>query len=513
MLRQGGNAVDAALAAAFASYVAESAISTLGGGGFALLKQPGKRPVLYDFFVTVPGQGRDGQPTEMDFTPIPVRYEAATHTYYAGRASSGVPGNVAGLCALAEDAGALPLATILEPAIDLARDGYEVSPLQAYAIALVSPILTYEESSRRYFKKADGDLLQVGDPFANPELAQSLEIIAQQGADAFYKGTLAEEIVADHASKGGLITAEDLASYEVVRREPLAFRYRGLDIVTNPPPSIGGILIAHSMRLLDRFEISQMGWGSPGHLTLLGEIFRETVEARLQDAPQKLAAPSDWNAWLDDSRLDHAWRNVQAALEEGPGSWAGREPHSSPSTTHVSALDEDGNAVSLSTTPGETGGYTIGGTGISMNNVLGEEDVNPEGFHKDPPGLRLSSMMAPSLVLRGDEPSIVAGTGGSSRIRTAIVQLLSNVIDWKLPLEDAVDRPRVHWEEGILHLEGGTAAAVADALEDRGYKLVRWDGLSIYFGGTHIAVGHADGRMEGAGDPRRGGSVASVTGV
>lgn len=510
MLRQGGNAVDAAVAAAFTSHVSEPALSTLGGGGFALLKQPGRKPLLYDFFVKVPGKGSNGAPSNMDFAPIPMSYEAATHTYYAGRGSSGVPGNVAGLCTLLEDAGSLPLPVLLEPAIDLARNGYELSPIQSYAVGVMGPILTYDTSSRRYFTTSDGQLLQAGDRFANADLSRSLETIAREGADAFYKGALAEEIISDHASHGGFITAEDLATYEVIRREPLEFTYRGLSILTNPPPSIGGILISHSLRLLDRFSIRQLGWGSPEHVALLGEIFRETVDARLRDAPHKLDTAEDWMGWLDERRLDPAWRNVRAALESGPGSWSGPEPRSPSSTTHISALDEEGFAVSLSTTPGETGGYSVGNTGILMNNVLGEEDVNPNGFHKDPPGLRLSSMMAPCIVLRDNEPSIVAGTGGSSRIRTAIVQLLSNIIDWELPLEDAVDRPRVHWEEGILHLEGGTAPAVADVLEDRGYKLVRWDGLSIYFGGTHVAVAHPSRGLEGAGDPRRGGSVVSV---
>lgn len=513
MFRRGGNAVDAAAAAAFTSYVSETAISTLGGGGFGLLKKPSGDPVLYDFFVTVPGRGgTGGLPENLDFAPIPMAFESATHIFHAGRGSSGVPGNVAGLCAMVADAGRLPLQTILDPAIRLARDGYEVTPIQAYSAGIVSPILGYDESSRRYFITPDGRLIQSGDRFANPELSRSLEIIAQEGADAFYRGALAEEIVKDHALNGGLITAEDLASYEVIRREPLEFAYRDVMVVTNPPPSTGGILVGHSLRLLQRVDLRQMEWGGLRHCVLMTEVARETAEARLRDAPHGLPDPEAWRDWLTDRNIDAAWKSVSKALDGNPGGWSRPEPKSTPSTTHVSTADADGYAASISTTPGETGGYTVGETGILMNNVLGEEDVNPDGFHKHPPGTRLPSMMSPSLVVRSGRPEIVVGTGGSARIRTAIVQVINNLIDWGLSLEDAVDRPRVHWEDGVLHLEGGIDTVVADRLEARGYDVKRWNGRSMYFGGAHVAFHPPDGSLQGAGDPRRGGTTIIVEG-
>jgi gamma-glutamyltranspeptidase/glutathione hydrolase len=509
ILRRGGNAVDAAVAAVFVSFVTEPAISTLGGGGFAAVASPGAQPALYDFFVTPPGRGRAADPpADLDFRAIPIRYESTTCIYHAGRGSSAVPGNVAGLCALIEERGSLPLAAVLDPAIRLAEEGYPFSPIQAYAAGLVQPILYHDASSRRYFTPK-GHLIRVGETFSNPELASSLKLIAREGAAVFYRGTLADEIVRDHAEHGGLITAEDLAAYEVVRRRPLIFRYRDLDIFTNPPPSLGGILIAYSLRLLEEIDWTALRWGDASHVALLAETARLTHEARRRDLPQTFLEPRQWAAWLSDDALRDAQRDLRRSAADGPGPFRGAEPRSPRNTTHVSALDGDGLAVAITTTPGETGGYSIGETGILMNNVLGEEDLNPDGFHTFPPGGQLSSMMAPTVVSRDGLPILVAGSGGSTRLRTAMVQFMSNVIDWGMSLRDAVDRPRVHWEDGFLHLEGGADPAAAGALEAKGYSLVRWEGKSIYFGGTHVVGRLDDGTLTGAGDGRRGGAVAA----
>jgi gamma-glutamyltranspeptidase/glutathione hydrolase len=213
--------------------------------------------------------------------------------------------------------------------------------------------------------------------------------------------------------------------------------------------------------------------------------------------------------------LSHEQINVDLAdfaraVAHGPPAYSPDLPDGPRSTTHISVMDETGLAVGITTTPGETAGYTVGNTGLLMNNVLGEADLNPEGFHLWPPGARLSSMMAPTMVLQGGQTRLVVGSGGASRLRSAIVQVLSNVLDWQMPLADAVQAPRIHFEHGAIDLEAGYDPDAADILEERGYRLMRWHEKSLYFGGAHGVQRLPDGTLIGAGDDRRGGAVAVV---
>ena len=509
MLRRGGNAVDAVVAAAFASFIGETIISTPAGGGFALLHAPGRDPVLYDFFCTAPGMGRDGLPPEMDFRPITVVYESGTSVYHIGRASSAVPGNIAGLAQLLEEAGTLPLAVTLEPAIRMAREGFALSAYQAYLIHLVEAILSHDSACLAIFAP-EGRLLNEGEHFANPALADTLEQVAREGWQTFYTGALAEAIVADHAAHGGLITAEDLAAYRVIKREPLRFTYKAYTVYTNPPPSAGGMLIAYALRLFGRADLSSLTHGSADHIALLTEIMQQVNVASHRDRPAMLPDPAAWAAWLSDSHMAADWEAVAAALASGKARHSADIPGGPPATTHISAMDESGLAVGLTTTPGETAGYVVGETGILMNNILGEDALNPEGFHKWPPGTRPPSMMAPTIAADDSGPRLVAGSGGANRLRSAIFHFLSNVLDWGMPLAEAVDRPRTHLENGVIDLEGGYDPAAADELEARGYAVSRWPGRAFYFGGTHVTHRTRSGRLEGAGDPRRGGAVVRV---
>jgi gamma-glutamyltranspeptidase/glutathione hydrolase len=511
MLQQGGNAVDAAVAAAFATFVAESTISHTGGAGFALVYPPDAPPVLYDFFGVMPGLGtaRTLPPEQLDFRPAYLEFAATTSVYHIGRGSVAVPGNVAGLCALATEWGRLPLSTLLTPAIRHARDGFVVSRCQASIGQLIKPIITATPGIARLFAP-NGHFMRAGDRLRNPELAITLERLAAEGAPLFSEGAMAKAIVADQIAHGGLLTAEDLGCYQVIKRPPLQLKYRGTTILTNPPPSSGGALIAFSLRILEAFDVGALCHGSPQHIALLAEVMRETNRARTEWDPAGLVKPDDLDRFLSETQVVPFRDRVAGALaSQQPGGDLSREPRERGSTTHISVIDQQGMAVALTTTPGESAGFLVGRTGVILNNLLGEADLHPRGFHTLPPGQRLSSMMSPTILLDGDGPRAVLGSGGSNRLRTAILQAISNMVDFGLPIIDAVNRPRIHFEGQIIELEAGHDLSTAAALEQAGYRVNRWPQRDMFFGGVHAST-VAQGLLGGAGDPRRGGAVQIV---
>jgi gamma-glutamyltranspeptidase/glutathione hydrolase len=508
MLCRGGNAVDAAVAAAFATFVAESTISHTGGSGFALVYQPGAEPLLYDFFSVMPGLGGNGtiDRERLDFREAFLEYAATVDAYHIGRGSAAVPGNVAGLCALAEDYGQLSLSALLAPAIRLAREGVLVSSSQASMGALIKPIITATPAIARLFSP-NGHLIEAGDRLRNPDLATTLERLAVEGPALFYSGDVATAIVADQVAHGGLVTADDLAHYHILRRSPLRLSYRGVTILTNPPPSSGGALIAFSLRLLEGFQVGRLAHGSATHLALLTEVMRATNRARAARDPAQLVAPADLDDFMSEAHVTPYRQQVVDALSSGrPEEDLLGETRTRGSTTHISVIDGRGMAVGLTTTPGESAGFLVGATGVILNNLLGEADLHPRGFHALPPGAHLSSMMAPTVLLDGGHPRAVLGSGGSNRLRTAILQTISNLVDFGLSVTEAVNRPRMHFEGRMIELEGGFDPVAADGLERAGYRVNRWPGKNMFFGGVHTAVVE-DGGLGGTGDPRRGGAV------
>jgi gamma-glutamyltranspeptidase/glutathione hydrolase len=512
IFRQGGNAVDAAVAAAFATFIAESTISHTGGAGFALVYLPDAEPMVYDFFATMPGLG-GSEPIDrerLDFFTARLEFAATVDTYYIGRGAVAVPGNVAGLCTLAADWGRLPLPVLLAPAIRLARDGLVVGACQASIGQLIKPIMTATPGVEQLFSPA-GRFMQAGDRLRNPDLAITLERLAMEGAALFYRDDVAAAIVSDQAAQGGLITEDDLRRYQVIQRTPLRLNYRGATILTNPPPSSGGSLIALGLRLLEGFELSEMVHGSAQHLALLAEVMRTTNQVRAARDPAQLTGPGDLDDFLSEAVVAPYRQQVAATLASGrPGKDLPSEPRVRGSTTHISVIDGQGMAVSLTTTPGESAGFLVADTGVIMNNLLGEADLHPQGFHTLPPGTRLSSMMSPTILLDGDRPRAVLGSGGSSRLRTAILQAISNLVDFCLPVEQAISHPRLHFEGQTVELEGGFDPSAADDLERAGYRVNRWPGRSLFFGGVHAAAVR-DNAIEGAGDPRRGGAVEMMS--
>lgn len=482
-LRAGGNAVDAALAAMLTSFAAEPLLTGLGAGGYMLVAPPREQttlwsragePVLLDFFVEVPGRG-DDPARRAELVPVDVSFGDAVQMFNVGAASVGTYGMARGVCAAAERYGRIPLAELAAPAVAHARAGVPLNEPQAYVVEILDGIVTLTPEVAAIYAPG-GVLLKEGERVRQPDLAVALERLAAEGAEPFYEGDVGTAIVAALAEQGGLLTREDLAAYEVIERAPVRARYRGREVLTNPPPSAGGTLIAYALALLER-----EGGGAGGAPPAL-----EALVATM-DATQRERTPAFLEGLDEDGFLERflAWRLG--------------------STTHIAVLDGAGGACSVTCSNGEGAGIVVPGTGIHLNNMLGEQDLNPLGFHQFPPGRRLPSMMAPTVVLRDGVPELVLGSAGSNRIRSAILQTIVAVVDHGMSAGEAVRAPRLHYEDGVVYAEPGLDV---DHLESAGHAIARFRSLNLFFGGVQaVERDAATGEFSGGGDPRRGGAA------
>lgn len=511
ILRQGGNAVDAAVAAAFTSFLSEIAMVHLGGSGLAHLFLPQLgRSVVYDFFSNMPGLGRSTPLNKalLDFQKVTVNFGSATQDFYIGRGSVAVPGNIFGLCQMNAEHGRLPLAQVLEPALRLAKNGVKLTDYQARTCHLLTELFTHTEEIKQIFAHT-GRMIEPGDTLFIPNLHHTLSTIAQEGDNSLRHGRLGEILVADQLAQGGLVTAEDLQKYQVYQADPIRLKYRDYEIFLPNISSVGGVLIAFTLKLLHYFAVGQFAHGSADHLQLLTEAMSATTRARrhLDLAMLTMPAKDAVARFLDDEFIGNFAAEAAMALWKGRPSQMILEPEGKPNTSHLSVIDQEGMAVSLTTTAGESAGFVVPGTGFIPNNMLGEEDLHPNGFHNMPAGERIHTMMCPVIVLKEGKIKLVTGSGGSIRIRTAVTQVISNVLDFNLPLAEAVNSSRVHLENRTLHCEGGYQEAAVAELETLGYQVNRWATQSLYFGGAH-SVAVENGQTIGAGDLRRSGSVA-----
>ncbi len=472
ILAAGGNAVDAACAAAFAAAVAESPLTGPGAGGFMLVQPPSEPATLLDFFVAVPGLGADGRaldPASLDSFTVP--FGGAEQVFHIGPSSVAVPGMLAGLVDAQERFGRLALSELVAPAVRAAREGVAISAAAAYLHDILRDMLTWEAAGADVYAP-DGSFLVEGDVLRAPALADTLEEVGERG-DVGRAGGVVGDAVLALSSRGALVTADDLGSYRVVERVPLEVDYRGFTLLTNPPPSLGGPLIGHAL------------------------------EAIADQAPAA-SDPTHYRAAVRGAEAADARRR-----DDGP-------PRRAPagSTTHISVIDPDGGAVSLSSSNGSSSGVMAPGTGVLLNNMLGEQDLNPGGFGRGTPGERMPSMMAPTLLVRDGEPVAALGSAGSNRLRSAILQVLLGVVDAGLSPREAVERPRVHLERVGHHVdvEAGVPDVALDPLVTDGYELRRWSGRNLFFGGVALATRGSSG-LDAAGDPRRGGAAFGVTGA
>jgi gamma-glutamyltranspeptidase / glutathione hydrolase len=480
MLREGGNAVDAICAAALTAFVAEAPLCGPGGAG-VMLAGTAERLQVLDAFSVVPGRGLRER-TQLDFHEVTVDFGGAQQVFHVGRGAVAVPGTLLGLWRAHERLGRLPRTVMVAPAVAIGREGCEPSPKMRGIVEIIRPIITRSPATRALFFDEQGAVR-----LSNPRLADFFEALAVEG-EALVHGPLAQALLRECGpAQGGLLTPEDLARYAPVWREPLRFS-RGDDVVlTNPPPSVGGSLVALGLRLATEVPLRDLPWLGPKHACELAAILSGVDRAKTYARGEA----------LDD-----------AGVLEARGAQASKRPLGS--TTHISVLDGEGMVASLTMTTGEGCGHTLAEFGVHLNNLLGEEDINPQGFHVQPPGTWMSTMMAPSAVLHRGRPTLVLGTGGSNRIRSALVQTLLHMLACERTLEEAVIAPRMHIEGDRLWLERpGLPAGTEDALRHAWPGLVAFDERNMYFGGVH-AVGHHHGGLHGAGDPRRGGSVRRV---
>jgi gamma-glutamyltranspeptidase/glutathione hydrolase len=458
-----------------ASFACEPLLTGLGAGGYMLVVPPGGTPVLLDFFVEAPGRGLDPGVHE-ELIPIEVSFGDALQVFNIGAASVGTPGVPAGVAAASTRFGRLPLAELAAPAARLARAGVELNAQQAYVVEILGAIVLSTPEARALFAPEDR-LLGSGERLRQPELADALERLGQEGPDPFYRGEIAVALSEWVQARGGLLTREDLAAYQVIDRRPVQVAYRGRQVFTNPPPSAGGILIARALELLEG------SLGPPGPEAIVA-VMEQTQALRTPEFLEGLDAP------------DFAQHFLQ-----------GQQPPPLGSTTHIAVLDAEGWACSVTCSDGSCSGVVVPGTGVHLNNMLGEQDLNPLGFHRFPPGRRLPSMMAPTVVLRDGQPELVLGSAGSNRIRSAILQVILRVTDEGLRAPAAVTAPRLHAEAGVVYTEPGIDTG---ALEGAGLALARFRDANLFFGGVQLAERDAEGCFWGAGDPRRGGEAVVV---
>ena len=514
-LRAGGNAVDAAVAACLMSFACESPLTGPGAGGFMLVHSAGGESRLLDFFVAAPGLGLDSEvraPGEL--VPIGVEFSSeASQIFNVGPSSCGVPGTLAGLVHALDRFGSMPLAELCGPAAAVAREGVELAPMQAYLHRILAPILTSAPEGAAIYEP-EGRLLRAGERLRLPELGDLLERLGAEGPAFLYRGDVAAALSDWVLERGGLLTRDDLAAYETVEREPARAWYRGREVLTNPPPSSGGILIAYSLALLALLD-------RPADARTAVEVMERANAARTEDFLIGLHAEGYLERFLAEEAIANAageaaarlGRTVPQRSSSITSSSKENEPEPAPpgrlrSTTHIAVLDSGGGCASVTSSNGSGSGVVVPGTGVHLNNMLGEHDLNPFGFHRHTAGRRIPSMMAPTVVLRERSPEVALGSAGSNRIRSAVLQTLLGVVDAGLTAEEAVARPRLHFEEGTVDAEPGVDPNALATLEADGYRVRRWAERNLYFGGVQAVVSDPEsGALSGGGDPRRGGAA------
>ncbi|MGH3023191.1 MAG: gamma-glutamyltransferase [Gaiellaceae bacterium] len=442
-LVDGGTAADAAVAAALASCVAETVMTGIAGGGFAVwFDAASGKAELLDFFVTVPGLGRPPRTPALEELAVPFG-EELVH-YFVGAASCAVPGVPAGLDALWRRYGMLPWERLVEPALRLAREGVTMPPAHARCLAMLAPVMTMHEGARIY--SPGGRLLEPGDRLEQPGLVAAFEVVAAEGARTFYDGTMAEALLELVERRDGLVNPDDLAAYRVGWLPTVGVEYAGVRVETR-----GGL--------------SRLG----DTLAALPPLRGVTAAERALALARLLAAP--------------------------PYSGRGEQEH----TTNLCAVDAAGNACVVTTSLGLGSGDYLPGYDVHLNSMLGEADLLVGPLE---PGRRMESMMSPLVVLDGDGLVLAAGAAGGTRLRPALAQVLSGILDEGLSPQEAVARPRLHSTGEIVHLEPGFEPSAVDALVEQGYDVRLWQALHHYFGGVSVV-----GRAGAAGDPRRSGAA------
>ncbi len=486
VLKEGGNAFDAVVAAGFASCVVEPALNSLGGGGLLLGHSAAQgQNLFFDFFVDTPGVGLEKSVSDPHFFPVTVQFSGSNQDFNVGLGSVAVPGTLKGLLHIHKRLGYMNLEDILSPAIELARK-HRLNGKQAYFLKLLRPIMILLPEGEAIYQPK-GRYVQENDSLLNAELADFLDEVVRDRGKNFYCGEIAAKIGAEMVEGNGLLTRNDLSAYQVKERSPMSVSFRDYEFLTSPGPSMGGALIGLSLSLQSLVGPPEYQFASPEYLLRTTGLMQKVEEIRKSG----FASAADLENFLENRDAGEQCAEDMRLFSRG--------------TTHISIADKNGNCAAMTCSNGEGSGYFAPGTGVMLNNMMGEDDLHPEGFHSSPPGRRVASMMSPSLLMQDNEVKLVIGSGGSKRIRTAVSQVLAQVIDFRRSLQEAVDAPRLHWDGECVQIEPGFPAAGIELLRKR-VAINEWQAQGVYFGGVHAVI---PGK-EGAADQRRGGKVVEV---
>ncbi len=489
ILEAGGNAFDAIIAGLLAACVAEPVLASLGGGGF-LLAQTKDKTELYDFFVQTPREKKENP----DFYPIIADFGDTQQEFHIGMGAAAVPGCVKGIFTLHQKLGKMPFREIIQPAVLLARQGLEVNSYQSFLFDIVEKIYQESEEARKIFasQKEPQKLKRPGERLKMENFANFLEELSREGDKLFYEGEVAQKIAKLSAERGGHLSLEDLKNYQVKIRKPLEINFQNYSFLTNCPPSAGGIFISFALKLAEKTKWPKIS-GSPDYLKNLILILEATNLARKEKLNNRLGEEGITEEFLDPALLKLYWEKVQGNYFNFHG------------TTHLSIIDAEKNIASLTVTNGEGNGVIIPNTDIMLNNMLGEEDLNPSGFNKWPENTRVSSMAAPSIL--AGEKVIALGSAGSNRIKSAILQTALQLAIYHQDLAAAIAHPRIHWENGQLNVEKGFSAEAINFLKENFPQATFFQGKSLFFGGVNAVGFSVKQGYFAASDERRQGAA------
>lgn len=509
ILKAGGNAVDAAVAVGFAQGVLEPNANGVGGGGFMIIKMADmKEAVVVDFREMAPAAAHDKMYLGADGKVIP-------KSTYEGGLSVGVPGDVKGLLYALENfgSGKLSRTQIIQPAVDWAEKGIPVTVNLASIIKdNFEKLVKYEEGAKIYL---DGGLpYEIGDSIKMTEYAATLRAIQAQGADAIYKGPIAEKIAAEVQKRGGVLTAQDLENYQIKIRKPVVGTYRGYTVMSVPPASSGGTHLVQMLNIMENFDPAKSGEGTPATAHLWAETFKLAFADR-----SKFMADTDFVKVPLAGLTSKAYAKELAAkidLAKPVASATAGDPskYESGSTTHFSVMDKAGNMVAVTKTINYFfgSGVVVPGTGIIMNDEMDDFVPTPGSANSVAPGKRPLSSMSPTLVVDPKGRSFMTiGSPGATRIFPTVAQVISNVVDHKMPIQQAIMAPRLfQMASGALNMEGRYSINAFEALKKMGHTVTVRGDWDAYFGGVHAVLYDYDqGMLFGGADPRRDGQAAA----
>jgi len=486
ILKLGGNAFDASIAAVMTSMTSEVNLTSMAGGGALLAYINGKKPILYDFFVDAPNIDKN---KNFEFYNTTIDFGETEQVFHIGKGSVAIPGNVKGLLYVHAKLGKLPLNIVTEPAKELAKNGVKLSSSQAYITSLLSSIINKSQDSRKLFFKKDA-IISEGDVFSNPDFSNFIEWITEEGDRPFYEGEIGRKMV-DYLGVDGLISMKGLSRYQVYEREPLKHEISNRIFFTNPSPSVGGTLMIFLLSILreinPNYEFNNL---------MLVKMMAATAKARYD----YFKNPNDQyqlNPILDDNIIN---KYVDLVNNNILDNYIDFTDNGLGSTTHVSVIDKNGNASSITTTNGESCGHVLPGTGVILNNMLGEQDLNPLGFHNWEKQKRMPTLISPSLLLNKDgKVDLVVGSAGSNRIRSAIIQVLTNYLIKDMTLKESIYSSRLHLEDNQIYLE--PEVDIDNKLfANKNIKINKFNEINLFFGGVNAVT-----QNEAISDPRRGG--------